>query len=660
MIEPIAKQEYLGLGNLADYSFDFKITDLNHLLLIRVDTTGAEVFRVRGGDTVFLDSVDFDASEGGGTVHLIDDLPIDHRLILLLANDDPQQPSEFKSKFDFTLSRIEAALDYITGALVRASYLAKRSLKLSDLMDPEDFDPTYPSTLADNPDATILINPTGDGFVIGPTGAQIAAAEGYSIAAAASAAASATSATASASSATASAGSATASAASAVASAASAAAASATVAGIGWNDIVYKSFADSPVSILDGDKGKLFVFDCTGGNIAVTLPLISGLTLTDPWEVGLKKSDSSANTVTATASGADTVNIGGTTKVLSVQGQSTEMIPDTDLTPDDWSTLDFGSTINDVFASAAFANDNRLLRSDGTNRNVQASGITVSDTDAVSGLTQLDVDNIRVDGNTVSSTDVNGNVELEPNGTGLVRSTKQSAWTGAAKFGNNSAPVASALVEMVSTSQGLLPPRMTTAQKNAIASPATGLVVYDTDLNGLFAYNGTVWSAMGSGGGGGALQWVEASGNTPTPTEENLNKVYLYESAQAQELYAAIKVPSSYVAGNQINLKVPWYSPDVSGTALIQTVATLIRSGTDAITSTTNQRTSTNAAVNLATAALADKLNNATCDLTSSTGQINSVAVSAGDLILVKLTRGTDTATSDIRALVYGAEGTFS
>jgi hypothetical protein len=43
--------------------------------------------------------------------------------------------------------------------------------------------------------------------------------------------------------------------------------------------------------------------------------------------------------------------------------------------------------------------------------------------------------------------------------------------------------VASAKMQVESTTQGFLPPRMTTTQKNAIATPAAGLVVYDTDLN---------------------------------------------------------------------------------------------------------------------------------------------------------------------------------
>lgn len=58
----------------------------------------------------------------------------------------------------------------------------------------------------------------------------------------------------------------------------------------------------------------------------------------------------------------------------------------------------------------------------------------------------------------------------------------------------------SALLDVQSTSKGFLPPRMTTAQRTAISSPATGLFVYDTDLSQLYFYNGSAWtSSVGSG-----------------------------------------------------------------------------------------------------------------------------------------------------------------
>jgi hypothetical protein len=64
-------------------------------------------------------------------------------------------------------------------------------------------------------------------------------------------------------------------------------------------------------------------------------------------------------------------------------------------------------------------------------------------------------------------------------------------------FGLNTAtPNASSLIRMESTTKGFLPPRMTTVQKNAIATPAAGLVVYDTTDNKHYGYDGTTWNAF--------------------------------------------------------------------------------------------------------------------------------------------------------------------
>ncbi len=56
------------------------------------------------------------------------------------------------------------------------------------------------------------------------------------------------------------------------------------------------------------------------------------------------------------------------------------------------------------------------------------------------------------------------------------------------------APSASAKLQVDSTTQGFLPPRMTSAQRLAIASPAPGLIVYDTSQQCLCTYNGTYWT----------------------------------------------------------------------------------------------------------------------------------------------------------------------
>jgi len=57
----------------------------------------------------------------------------------------------------------------------------------------------------------------------------------------------------------------------------------------------------------------------------------------------------------------------------------------------------------------------------------------------------------------------------------------------------NTLDVASARLIVNSTTQGFLPPRMTTTQRDAIASPAAGLVVYQNTNNLLSLYNGTNW-----------------------------------------------------------------------------------------------------------------------------------------------------------------------
>jgi hypothetical protein len=64
--------------------------------------------------------------------------------------------------------------------------------------------------------------------------------------------------------------------------------------------------------------------------------------------------------------------------------------------------------------------------------------------------------------------------------------------------GSPSGGLVSAAIQIDSTTQGFLPSRMTTTQKNAIATPATGLVLYDTTLNKLAVYTGSAWETVTS------------------------------------------------------------------------------------------------------------------------------------------------------------------
>lgn len=64
---------------------------------------------------------------------------------------------------------------------------------------------------------------------------------------------------------------------------------------------------------------------------------------------------------------------------------------------------------------------------------------------------------------------------------------------------DGSAPNNSAMLDVKSITKGFLPPRMTTAQRNAIVSPAEGLVIYNTDEKILNVFNGTSWGSSAPG-----------------------------------------------------------------------------------------------------------------------------------------------------------------
>ena len=64
--------------------------------------------------------------------------------------------------------------------------------------------------------------------------------------------------------------------------------------------------------------------------------------------------------------------------------------------------------------------------------------------------------------------------------------------TGAGGIGT-ATPAASAQLEVSSTSKGFLPPRLTTGERDAISSPAAGLVLYNSTTNKLQVRTNTAW-----------------------------------------------------------------------------------------------------------------------------------------------------------------------
>ncbi len=84
---------------------------------------------------------------------------------------------------------------------------------------------------------------------------------------------------------------------------------------------------------------------------------------------------------------------------------------------------------------------------------------------------------------------------------------------------SGSLPDTSAMLDVSSTQKGFLAPRMTTAQQNAIAVPANGLIVFNTSTNSLNVNTGStsspVWQPLAiSGSGIGSLNGITANAQT--------------------------------------------------------------------------------------------------------------------------------------------------
>lgn len=77
-------------------------------------------------------------------------------------------------------------------------------------------------------------------------------------------------------------------------------------------------------------------------------------------------------------------------------------------------------------------------------------------------------------------------------------------------------PNASSVLDISSVTQGMLAPRMTTAQRIAIASPAESLLVYDTDLKSFYYYSATSWTAINSGGSRLNFKRIRSTDNLAT------------------------------------------------------------------------------------------------------------------------------------------------
>jgi hypothetical protein len=120
-----------------------------------------------------------------------------------------------------------------------------------------------------------------------------------------------------------------------------------------------------------------------------------------------------------------------------------------------------------------------VVQNNGAN---DVSGIRISTGATVDGYLSLAYD----------ATNTYGSIQAGDNN--VFRNIVINRQGGSVGIGAN--PNNSAVLQADSTTRGFLPPRMTTTQRNAIPTPAAGLIVYDTTDNKHYGYNGTTWNAF--------------------------------------------------------------------------------------------------------------------------------------------------------------------
>jgi hypothetical protein len=288
------------------------------------------------------------------------------------------------------------------------------------------------------------------------------------------------------------------------------------------------SATNTAIAIFDGTTGKLIK------NTGVTIDgsnNVSGV-------VQLNATTVAATTVTATtgnittvnATTVDTTNI-EVTNIKAKDGTAAGSIADATgvvtLASSVLTTTDInGGTIDGVTIGGAVPGAGTFTTATATTGNITTVNATTVDTTnievtnikakdgtasttiadstgVVTISTQLNVDNLRLDGNTVISTDTNGNIDLTPNGSGEVNITKVDIDSGTidgTSVGATTASTgaftdfsASGTANFSSTGSVKIPVG-TTAQR---PTPAAGMLRFNDDSDEFEGYNGTAWASVG-------------------------------------------------------------------------------------------------------------------------------------------------------------------
>lgn len=194
----INRNNYIGNDSTNVYSYSFKVftkndfeikvrdssSGLETLLTVDVDYTVSGAGTVSGGNITLIGSGDWLVSSK---------LTAGYELSIRRLREI-KQLADIKNQGSFFPEVHEDVFDKLIMIDLQQQDSIDRSLKFPSSVNPTSFNNDMPASIVGQGGATLMTNPTGDGWLPGPTADQITAAQGYSLDALSSATAAAVSA----------------------------------------------------------------------------------------------------------------------------------------------------------------------------------------------------------------------------------------------------------------------------------------------------------------------------------------------------------------------------------------------------------------------------------------------------------------------------------
>jgi hypothetical protein len=211
--------------------------------------------------------------------------------------------------------------------------------------------------------------------------------------------------------------------------------------------------------------------------------------------------------------------------------------------------------VNQDFEIRNLSGSNTSLQVGGSSTNkliIQSAGVTLGDPSNDAILLNAGSYGLLRDG--AYRMRVNDNESFFGNRT-IISRTYTESFIGSEDISLQGDTLIDGALELSTTTRGFLMPRVTTAQMNLISSPTTNEIVYNTDLNGLYRYDGAAWVALSAGYG--IIEVIRDSDNgVPkyfSDLQSAIDSTFSVGETSTVTLFSNIEINSTIILTSNVN-----------------------------------------------------------------------------------------------------------